>query len=226
MMSSTITNTNTTVTNSSNTTTSSTGQSSLSSTDFMTLLLAELQYQDPTSPTDTSTILTQTSELSSLQASNATQTAMASMASAFQTVSNYTLTSAIGKMADTGLSALNISNGAGGKFDVYLPSDTTSSVVTVSDSTGKTIKTFSYGAKSAGTFSVDWSDATDNSGTKVADGTYNVSVQYTDTSGNTAKTGIGAYPIESIKFVSGEEAQVKVGSSYIPISDIQEIYSN
>jgi flagellar basal-body rod modification protein FlgD len=221
-MASAVTNTATTVSNTANTVATN-PKAQLDSQAFMKLLLTELQYQDPTSPMDTDKMLTQTSQLSALEAQNATKTAMENMTKSFQTSANYSLASAIGKIADTGLTALNVSGGKGGKFDVYLPKDTTDSTISVVDSTGNTtFKTFSYDAKSKGTFQVDW-DGTDNSGAKVADGAYYVKVAYNGTDGTAGKTTIGAYPIESIK-VDGSTAYFKVGSNYVDVTKIKEIY--
>jgi flagellar basal-body rod modification protein FlgD len=220
-MASAISNTNTTVSNTSNTTTSN-PKAQLQSQDFMKLLLVELQYQDPTSPMDTDKMLTQTSQLATLEAQNATKDAMTKMTAAFQTSANYSLASAIGKMADTGLSGLNVTNGSGGTFDVYLPADTSSSVVSIVDSVGNVYKTFSYGAKTKGTFSIEW-DGSDSAGNKVKDGVYTAKVEYIDTNGNAGKTTIGVYPIESLK-VDGPTAYFKVGSQYVDVTKIKEIF--
>lgn len=221
-MAAAITNTATTVSNTANTIAVN-PKGALDSQAFMKLLLTELQYQDPTSPMDTDKMLTQTTQLSALEAQNATKTAMENMTKAFQTSANYSLASAIGKIADTGLTALNVSGGNGGTFDVYLPKDTTDSTVSIVDSTGNTTyKTFSYAAKNKGTFQVDW-DGTDNSGAKVADGAYYVKVTYNGTDGTTGTTTIGAYPIESVK-VDGATAYFKVGSKYVDVTKIKEIY--
>ena len=221
-MASAVSNTNTSVTSGANTTATN-PKAELDSQAFMKLLLVELQYQDPTSPMDTDKMLTQTSQLSALEAQNATKTAMENMTNAFKTSANYSLSSAIGKMADTGLTALNVKNGSGGTFDVYLPKDTKSSTVSIVDSTGNTTyKTFTYDAKDKGVFQVDW-DGSNNSGGKVADGAYYVKVEYTATDGTTGKSTIGAYPIESVRIVDGTP-YFKVGSQYVEVSSIKEIY--
>jgi flagellar basal-body rod modification protein FlgD len=226
-MASAVTNTSTSVSSGSNTVATN-PKAELKSQDFMKLLLTELQYQDPTSPMDTDKMLTQTSQLSSLEAQNATKTAMENMTTAFKTSANYSLSSAIGKMADTGLTSLSVSNGSGGKFDVYLPVDTSTATVNIVDSTGNTTyKTFTYAgkeAKKAGIFQVDW-DATGNDGAKVKDGAYYVKVSYTGTGAGDkpVTTTIGAYPIESLKIDNGT-AYFGVGSKYIEVSKIKEIY--
>lgn len=225
-MASAVSNTNTSVSGTSNTTASN-PKAELDSQAFMKLLLTELQYQDPTSPMDSDKMLTQTSQLSALEAQNATKTAMQNMTDAFKMSANYSLSSAIGKMADTGLTTLSVSGGTGGTFDVYMPVDTTTSTVSIVDSTGNTTyKTFTYSgtaAKSKGVFQIKW-DGSDNSGNKVKDGNYYVKVDYTDkNTGEKATTTIGAYPIEAVKIDSGT-AYFKVGSQYVPVSSIYEIY--
>ncbi|HRF55951.1 MAG TPA: FlgD immunoglobulin-like domain containing protein [Campylobacterales bacterium] len=220
-MSSAITNTSTTVSSSSNTTASN-PKAELQSQDFMKLLLVELKYQDPTSPMDSDKMLTQTSQLSALEAQNATKDAMENMTKAFQTSANFSLASAIGKTADTGLSSITVANGKAGAFDVYLPVSTASSVVSITDSVGNVIQTYSSSAQAAGVYNIKW-DGTNTSGATVADGVYTAKVSYTGTDGSTATSKIGTYPIESIK-VDGATAYFKVGSKYVDVTTIKEIF--
>jgi len=220
-MSSAITNTSTTVSSSSNTTASN-PKAELQSQDFMKLLLVELKYQDPTSPMDSDKMLTQTSQLSALEAQNATKDAMENMTKAFQTSANFSLASTIGKTADTGLSSIALSNGKADGFDVYLPVSTTSSVVSITDSVGNVIQTYSSSAQAAGVYNIRW-DGTNTSGETVADGIYTAKVSYTGTDGSTATSKIGTYPIESIK-VDGAKAYFKVGNKYVDVTTIKEIF--
>lgn len=221
-MASAVTNTTTTVSQTTNTTAVN-PKGQLGSQDFMKLLLVELQYQDPTSPMDTDKMLTQTTQLSTLEAQNATKTAMENMTKSFQTSASYGLAASIGKMADTGLSGLSVSKGVGGTFDVYLPEDTTTASIDITDSVGNTIKTLSLDGKTKGVYSMTW-DATDASGAKAADGVYKVAISYTDKSGASKKGVMGAYPIEGVQFNTDGEAKLKVGSNYVAVSSIKTIY--
>lgn len=58
---------------------SSTGnaQFNLTPSDFLNLMITQLQHQDPTQPTDSSQILSQMSQIGSLQASDSLQTSLA-----------------------------------------------------------------------------------------------------------------------------------------------------
>ena len=139
-MSSAVTNTNTNVSSSTNTTaTNPKGQ--LGSTDFLKLLLVELQQQDPTSPMDTDKMLTQTSQLSSLEAQNATKTAMTAMTAAFQSSAGYSMASSIGKMATIGDSTLALTKGTPANIEFYLPEDATNTSLVITDSAGKSVIT-------------------------------------------------------------------------------------
>jgi flagellar basal-body rod modification protein FlgD len=57
-------------------TTSGAGIGALSSSDFMNLMLTQLEQQDPLNPTDSNQMLSQLSQISNLQANNAMQTSL------------------------------------------------------------------------------------------------------------------------------------------------------
>ena len=64
---------------------SSSSGSMLSPQAFLQLLVAQLQYQDPTNPTDTSTFMNQTAMLSQVQTMNSMSTTLSGLESAQQT---------------------------------------------------------------------------------------------------------------------------------------------
>ncbi len=219
-MSSAVTNTSTTVASSANTTTGTTSQ--LQSQDFLKLLLVELEHQDPTSPMDTDKMLTQTSQLSTLEAQNATKAAMDSMTKSFQASAGYTMTSAIGKMATIGDGSINLSDGQSSKFDFYLPQAATGTTVVVKDGTGAVVSTMSLGNQPASVQTVTW-DGTNAQGQRQASGNYKVTINYYDASGNPVQTTPGKLPVDSVKFTSSGDPQLKVGSSYYTMAQIQEL---
>lgn len=190
----------------------------------MKLLLTELQYQDPTSPMDTEKMLTQTSQLATLESQNATKSAMEAMTKSFAQSASYALAASIGKMAITGKDTLTVSNGNGGTFDVYMPTDIVNATIAIQDSAKNTIKTFDLNDKTKGVYTIDW-DGRDANSKTAPDGLYTVAINYIDKNGNTGVSKLGAYPIESVKFAADNgEAQAKVGSSYMPFSQIKEIF--
>jgi len=221
-MASAVTNTTTTVSQNSNTTASGNPKAQLQSQDFLMLLLQELEHQDPTSPMDTDKMLSQTSQLSALEAQNATKDAMTAMTTAFQSSAGYSMTAAIGKMATVGDGTVNLTDTGSTSFDFYLPTNATGVSVALTDSSGNLATTMSLGNQNAGTQTISW-DGTDNTGKKLPAGAYKAKVYYYDTSGTAQTTTPGKLPVESVKFASGGTPQLKVGSQYYDMSQIQEL---
>lgn len=208
-------------------------RTTLTSDDFMMLLLAELQHQDPTEPTDSATILTQTSQLASMSATDATNTALTDLSASLSTQDQFGTISAIGKTADLGSDAIEHSKGSSSKFEIYFPNDISSGVIDVTDLDGNVIGTIPIempedenGVKAdklaSGVYQFEW-DGTGVDGNYADSGIYRVNSSYTDGNFEQQSTRLGAYPIESVRFEEGK-AFAKLGSSYIPMDSISEIY--
>lgn len=190
--------------------------------DFMKLLLIELQYQDPTEPMDTEKILTQTSELATLESADNTNKALEDLSRSLASSQQFSVLSAIGKTASLGTNTLQHKQGEETSFDLYFPTDVEGGSVTISDNNGNIIKTINLAQNPKGVYSFDW-DGTDNNGNMVDDGIYTVTSNYYDQDGNPKQTAIGTYPVESVRFDNGK-ALVKLGSNYIPLENIKEVF--
>ena len=190
--------------------------------DFMKLLLVQLQYQDPTSPMDTEKILTQTSQLASLESADNTKTALEKLSASLGNAQQFSTIAAIGKTADLGSDTISHDKGSSSTFEVYFPNDVEQGSVVMTDADGKTIKTLNVGTKPAGVYQFTW-DGSDNDGAEAESAIYHVNATYSDTNGNTLQTRLGAYPIESVRFDKGSTL-VKVGSNYVPLENIVEVY--
>lgn len=190
--------------------------------DFMMLLLAELQHQDPTEPTDTATILTQTSQLAGLESAENTNKALDNLATSLAGANQFATVAAIGKTADLGSDAIANDEGGSTTFEVYFPSAIQEGSVEVVDGEGNVVKTIDVGTNPAGVYQFTW-DGTDTNGSFAESGIYHISASYSDPDGNALETRLGAYPIESVRF-EGSDTFVKVGSSYVPLENISEIY--
>jgi len=197
-------------------------KTSLSNDDFMTLLLAELQYQDPTEPTDTEAILTQTSQLASLESSDKTNQALEDLAASLESSNDFSTIAAIGKTADLGSNAISIDKGGSSTFEMYFPSDIEQGNVEITDVDGNIIQTIDVGTNPSGVYQFTW-DGTTTQGEQAEGGLYYASASYTDTAGNSQTTRLGTYPIESVRF-DGGQTLLKLGSSYVPLENVTEVY--
>jgi len=197
-------------------------KTSLDKDDFMTLLLVELQYQDPTEPTDTEKILTQTSQLASLESTDKTNQALENLSASLASSNDFSTIAAIGKTADLGSDAISIDKGSSSTFEIYFPNDVQQGSIAIKDVDGNTIKNLDMGSNPSGVYQFTW-DGTDNAGNTVEGGIYHVDASYTDTDDKDQTTRLGAYPIESVRFDQGKTL-VKLGSNYIPLSSVKEVY--
>ena len=194
----------------------------LGKNDFMKLMLIELQYQDPTQPMDTEKILQQTSQLASLEAADNTKKALENLSKSMASSQQYSVLSAIGKTASLGSDTIQHTKGETSTFEMYFPTDVKSGTISISDNQGNLVKTINLAKNAKGVYSFDW-NGKDNSGNDVADGLYKITADYYDTKGDPQRTAIGSYPIESVRFDKGK-ALVKLGSQYIPLDQVVEIY--
>jgi len=190
--------------------------------DFMKLLLVQLQYQDPTEPMDTEKILTQTSQLATLEASDNTNKSLEDLAKSLGNTQQFSTIAAIGKTADLGNDSILHNEGANTNFELYFPENIQTGTIEIKDNNGNLVKTLDVGTNPAGVYQFSW-DGFDNGGSSVDDGSYHISASYETQNGTRAQTRLGAYPIESVRF-DGGKALLKLGSNYVPIDKVKEIY--
>jgi flagellar basal-body rod modification protein FlgD len=190
--------------------------------DFMKLLLLELQYQDPTDPMDTEKILSQTSELATLESADNTNKALEELSKSLAASQQYSVISAIGKTASLGTDTIQHTKGEVSSFDLSFAEDVSQGTVEIRDNAGNLVKSFPIEDLEKGTHSFEW-NGTDSQGNTVDDGLYSVTATYYDTEGNPGTSAVGTYTIESVKFDNGQ-ALLKLGSSYVPLEDVVEIY--
>ncbi|WP_456453202.1 FlgD immunoglobulin-like domain containing protein [Hydrogenimonas sp.] len=190
--------------------------------DFLQLLITELKYQDPTDPMDTEKILNQTSQLATLEAQTNTNETMKEISEAFRSSSQFNAIGAIGKIADLGNNDIRLDESGSTIFELYFPEESRGGTLQITDNAGNVVKTVQIPALAEGVHPFEW-DGTTDAGTRAETGVYHVTAIYTDTSGNQRSTQVGAYPIESVRF-EGSEALLKLGSHYVPLAQIKEVY--
>ncbi|WP_455757201.1 FlgD immunoglobulin-like domain containing protein [Sulfurimonas sp.] len=197
-------------------------KTALGKDDFMTLLLVELQHQDPTEPMDSEKILTQTSQLASLESAENTNKALEELSASLQSNQEFSTIAAIGKTADLGSDAIALDEGSTSTFEMYFPDAIEQGTISITDLDGNNVATIDVGTNPAGVYQFDW-DGNDLNGNPAESGIYHVNANYSNPDGDVLQTRLGAYPIESVRFEGGDTL-VKVGSNYVPLSQIVEVY--
>ena len=206
---------------------STTGASStsLGGTDFLTLMLAQLKNQDPTSPVDSNTFLTQLAQLSEVQGITSLNTSFSTLSSSLTSSQALQASSLLGHQALVNSSTATLAAGATVTGAVNIPQTTSQVVLNISDSSGALVSQINLGAQSAGLASFSWNGTT-NTGSQAPAGTYTLSAQYAGATQNgTAATTLVNGTVESVSMGAGSTGlTVNVaGIGSVPFSSVQQI---
>jgi flagellar basal-body rod modification protein FlgD len=153
-------------------TASASGSVSLGGTDFLTLMLAQLKNQDPTSPVDSNVFLTQLSELSEVQGITALNSSFSTLSSSLIGNQAMQASSLLGHTALVPSSSATLATAGGSVAGaVGVPQTSADVVVNVKNSGGTVVQQINLGAQSTGVSNFSW-DGKTSSGAKASAGAY------------------------------------------------------
>ncbi|MCP4673015.1 MAG: flagellar hook capping protein [Desulfobacula sp.] len=155
---------------------------------FLTMLVAQLQNQDPLNPMEGSDFSAQLAQFSQLEQLINLNDSMGNLAAAYANNSEDDIVGYIGKQVTGNVDVMSVDEGSvsGGFYNLSKPADI---MITIKDAQGSTIKTLYEGQQSSGSHIIAW-DGTDNDGNAVEDGSYKYTVL--------ANTGYGYSEIPSL----------------------------
>ncbi len=141
---------------------------------FLTMMVAQLQNQDPLNPMEGSEFSSQLAQFSQLEQLLNLNDTMLSLKDAFENNSDKDVTQYIGKEIVGDVDSMSIKNGSvsDGFYSLSKPGDVR---VEIYDSDGRVVKSLFLGQKEMGQHTIQW-DGTDLNGSLVPDGTYTYSV--------------------------------------------------
>jgi flagellar basal-body rod modification protein FlgD len=186
-------NTNNTVgsqNNSSGSNSSSTPSTSMSQADFLKLMTAQLQAQDPTNPVDNTQFVSQMAQFSQLQSSQDMVTAVNTLNStvngALQTSQVLGSSNLVDRQVLVPSSTMQFD---GGSMSGAVNATTAGNVtVKVTDGNGNVVRTMVVDAPTSGLTKFDW-DGKDDDGNTLPSGNYKVTAANGDTAFDTYVTG-------------------------------------
>jgi flagellar basal-body rod modification protein FlgD len=197
----------------------------LGGTDFLTLMLAQLKNQDPTSPVDSNTFLSQLAQLSEVQGITSLNTSFSSLSSSLSSSQALQASSLLGHQALVNSSTATVAAGATVTGAVNVPQTTSQVVLNISDSSGVLVSQVNLGAQPAGLTSFSWNGKT-GTGAQAPAGTYTLSAQYAGaTNGGTAATTLVNGTVESVSMGAGSTGLTLnvAGIGSVPFSSVQQI---
>ena len=204
---------------------SASGGVSLGNTDFLTLMLAQLQNQDPTSPVDSNTFLTQLAQLSEVQGISSLNSNFATLSSSLISNQAMQASSLLGHQALVPSSTTTLTS-AGGTVTgaIAVPQTSSDVVLAIKNSGGQIVQQIDLGAQAAGITNFSWNGTLANNSAAPA-GTYTLSAQVAGVSaGTTVSTYVNGL-IQSVTMGAGSTGMILnvAGQGAVPFSSVEEI---
>ena len=204
------------------TTTDRVGNSNLGKDDFLKLLMAQLQNQDPTAPQDNTQMIAQLAQFSSLEAAEGTNSRLDTLLLAETNKSQTDYVNFIGKDVEYRTDSLDHTQGLADVSQVTLGGAASKVTVTIQDASGNTVRTLDLGSQSAGPIQVVW-DGNNAAGTPQPTGSYTMKITATDGSGAPISADMHAKgPITGVTYVNGIP-KLSVNGTQIKMADITSI---
>jgi flagellar basal-body rod modification protein FlgD len=224
-MTSPVTSSTTTPSSSSSTTNALSG-GTMGKDQFIKLLVAQLQHQDPLNPMDSSQMAAQLAQFSSVEQLmniNTTLTGQASgTTSMLDALDRNAALGMIGRSVTAVSDQISVSGHAATNIQTQVPAAGTQVRVLIVDASGNTVGTADYGVLAGGRQTLDLSGALKN----VPNGSYTVKVQAIDTAGAaTALSPIQNFKIDGLTFGTNG-AVLTSGNRTVPLGNVIGVASN
>ncbi|EGT5682474.1 flagellar hook assembly protein FlgD [Cronobacter turicensis] len=142
---------------------------------FLTLLVAQLKNQDPTNPMQNNELTTQLAQISTVSGIEKLNTTLGSISGQIDNSQSLAASALIGHGVMIPGSTILTGKDTTTPFGVELQQAADKVTATVTDKSGKVVRTIEIGALSAGVHTFSW-DGSMSDGTKAPDGSYNVSI--------------------------------------------------
>ena len=153
------------------------GKKDLSQTDFMTLFVTQLQYQDPMKPMDSYEMASQLAQFSNMEATTKMSDNMQKLLDFQTSQNNLQALSLLGNSVQLTGDGIAVAGGTVSPTDFTMADAPATVQVTVSDASNTPVWSTNLPPKGAGaTYTVNW-DGKNAAGTQVADGAYTYQVK-------------------------------------------------
>jgi flagellar basal-body rod modification protein FlgD len=200
------------------------GTATLGGTNFLTLMLAQLKNQDPTSPVDSNQFLNQLASLSTVQGITQLNTSFGALSTSLVSSQALQASSLLGHQALVSSTTANLTANGSVSGAIDVPQTTSQAVVNVSDSSGALVRQINLGAQSTGLANFSW-DGKQQDGSQAPAGTYTLSAQFAGSTGATAASTYVNGIVQSVTMGAGQTGLTLnvSGLGSVPFSGVKQI---
>jgi len=190
--------------------------------DFLTLLITQLQHQDPLNPTDSVEFTAQLAQFSSLEQLGNVNDNLEKLELYQASINNSQAVAFIGKEIVAGGNTLTVAGGQPVACQFELSADAAAVSVSVYDDSGGFVRSLDGRSMAAGRQSVLW-DARDQNGNPVADGAYRFEIMAEDGEGEQLQTRSFANGVVSGVSFADNVTYLICDGRKIPVSDVVQV---
>jgi flagellar basal-body rod modification protein FlgD len=199
-----------------------TAKNTLDKDSFLKLLTAQLQHQDPTAPMDSNAFVAQLAQFSSVEALENMGGKLDAMALSQANANRLAVPQVIGKQVLYKSGQVALTRGQPADFSVTLADDAAAVTATIQDASGRTVRTLSLGARSAGAGAATW-NGQDDQGRAAEAGTYFLTVSATGKGGGPVGASTSVRGVVSGVSFEGTVPNLLVNGTAISLSDVTQI---
>ena len=196
--------------------------STLGQSDFLKLMTAQMQNQDPFNPVDNTQMVAQMAQISTTSGISEMNSTMKAIADKLGVTSTSEAMGYVGKTVLTEGGTAYGRAGGGIAGSVELAGAATDVNVTISDANGAVLKTMSLGKQAKGTIGYDW-DGKDAAGADAGSGPFTVAVNAQNAGATVAATSLVWAPVQSVSTTTGAAILTLPGIGEVPATAVRQI---
>ena len=194
----------------------------LGQADFLKLMTAQMQNQDPFNPVDNTQMVAQMAQFSSLAGISEMSTTLKAIAEKLGATSTSDALAYVGKTVLTAGDTAYGRTSGGLAGAVELGAAASDVTVSISNAAGQVLHTQSLGAQAAGTVAYDW-DGKLADGSDAGTGPFTVAVLARNAGKAVTATSLVWAPVESVSTANGTATLTLPGLGPIPVSAVRQV---
>lgn len=191
---------------------------------FLELLVAQMNNQDPLSPQENGEFIAQLAQFSTVEGIGNLNTSMESLLSGYQSSQALQASSLVGRTVIVPADQAVVDTEAGLEGQLALQKNSTNVFVNIYDEAGSLVKTINLGSQEAGMHDFTW-DGTDASGNLAEPGIYTVEAMASIDGKNTQMATLLPANVDSVSLGAGGSGQMMLNVAGLGSIGLSNVYA-